>query len=441
MDKKQILDNVNNLTAEQLFDFICKGIVTLDELKNTGNLDALKRKKIEALLAEYDKKDDDVWNNARYTESGCRSYLDQFPRGKHVKEAREQIDYLERQGKEEQAKKLEILAELRRNSNSFTPGMLKGYLNNRIINRNDLINSGIPDEIIDRMDNIVTRELELGKTPDSIPSGYTEVYFWGIPGSGKTCALSAILSTAEKMGYLEIAQGPGYDYMTRLKNIFVNPIGFLPPPNTVETTQYLPFVLKKDEDKPRSVSLIEMSGEIFQCFYHTNAGTMNKLSDEHKNTFNSLIHFLKGNNRKIHFFFIDYGKGNNVDDDGYTQSDYLQAAATFFNNNDVLRESTDVIYLVITKSDLMPCNKNDRESEVSEYLSNSNFTAFINSLKARCKQYGINDGHLSAIPFSLGKVYFQNICCLDRDSSKKIIEILLRRIAPNRKSILDVFNK
>jgi hypothetical protein len=319
--------------------------------------------------------------------------------------------------------------------------MLRTYLNNGTISRRYLINSGIPNNIIGLLDNIVSPKLELGKTPDSIPDDYTEVYFWGIPGSGKTCALSAILSTAEKLGYLEIAQGPGYDYMNRLKNIFVKSVAFLPPPSPVETTQYLPFVLNKDNDRPRSVSLIELSGEIFQCFYHQIAGTPNKLSDTHKTTFNSLICFLKGTNRKIHFFFVDYERENNPDTDGYTQADYLQAAATFFKNNDVFGRSTDAIYLVITKSDLMPGPKNERINKISEYLSDHNFKAFVNSLKARCEQNGINAGNLTAIPFSLGKVYFQQICELDRDDAKKIIGILLERIPPKRTSILDVFNR
>jgi hypothetical protein len=448
MNKQQILQQVENLTAEELFNYICQGIVTLEELKNTGNLDATKRKAISNLQnkrKEEDRKraeeDDRKWEELRYTESGCRSYLEQYPAGRHAAEAKQKIDDWEEQRREEQKKKQEILDSVRRNPNSFTPGMLRTYLNDGIISRSDLVNFGIPKKIIGLLDNIVSPNLELGKTPDSIPDGYTEVYFWGIPGSGKTCALSAILSTAENFGYLEIAPGPGYDYMTRLKNIFFNPVAFLPPPSPVETTQYLPFVLKKDKDKPRSVSLIELSGEIFQCFYHQNAGRMDKLSDAHKDTFNSLIRFLKGKNRKIHFFFVDYEKENKPDADGYTQTDYLQAAATFFKNNDVFGNSTDAIYLVITKSDLMSGHKNERKNEIKEYLSNHNFKAFVNSLKARCKQHSINAGDLTAIPFSLGKVYFQQICELDRDDAKKIIGILLDRIPPKKTSILDVFNR
>lgn len=441
MDKNYILSHVEDFSAEQLCGSINQGIVTLQELKDTGNLDHSKRKAIVALQAKGEKEDDNAWERARYgNETVLSDYITKFPTSKHVEAAKEQIDDLKRQRDEDLAQKREIIEKVRRNPNSFTPRRVQEYLNNGTVNRSDLANSGIPDAIIDRLDNIVSPQLHLGETPHSIPDGYTEVYFWGIPGSGKTCVLSAILSTAERKGYLEIAQGPGYDYMTRLKNIFINPISFLPPPSPTDNTQYLPFVLKKGNDAPRSVSLIELSGEIFQCFYHKNANK-ELPTQQHEETLDTLLRFLSGNNRKIHFFFVDYEKENNIDVDGYTQADYLQAAATYFQNNDIFSDTTDAIYIVITKSDLMPCEQNERVDNLKQYLLDANFIAFINSLKARCKEHSINAGKMLATHFSLGNVYFQQICSFKSPTSENIIDILIRRITPNKKSILDVFNK
>jgi hypothetical protein len=441
MDKNYILSHIEDFSAEQLFGIINQGIVTLEELKDTGNLDHSKRKAIVALQTKGEKEDDNAWEKARYgNETVLTDYITKFPTGKHVEDAKQNIDHLKHQRDEDQAQKREIIEKVRRNPNSFTPRRIKEFLKDGTLNRSDLANSGIPDAIIDRLDNVVSPQLHLGETPYSIPDGYTEVYFWGIPGSGKTCVLSGILSTAERKGYLEIAQGPGYDYMTRLKNIFINPISFLPPPSPTDNTQYLPFVLKKGNDAPRSVSLIELSGEIFQCFYHKNANK-ELPTQQHEETLNTLLRFLSGNNRKIHFFFVDYEKENNIDVDGYTQADYLQAAATYFHNNDIFSNSTDAIYIVITKSDLMPCEQSERVDNLKEYLLDANFTAFINSLKARCKEHSINAGKMLATHFSLGNVYFTQICTFNNETSKNIIDILIRRIAPNKKSILDVFNK
>ncbi|MBK6571871.1 MAG: hypothetical protein IPG21_05290 [Saprospiraceae bacterium] len=283
----------------------------------------------------------------------------------------------------------------------------------------------------------------MGETPNSIPEGYTEVYFWGNPGSGKTCALAAVLSTAYKMGYLEIAQGPGYDYMLKLKNIFSNPISLLPAASPTDTTQYLPFVLKKpNETKSRSVSLIELSGEIFQCFLYKNANRPLP-SDQHIATFNSLIRFLNGNNRKIHFFFVDYNVENVPDSSGYTQADYLNSAATFFNDkeNNLFSKSTDAIYIVLTKSDLMKCEKGERVNQMKEYLQNNNYAALVNSLRSRCSENSINGNRILGTTFALGKVYFQQMCEFESETSENIIDILMRRIPPKTQSILDILNK
>ena len=443
MDRDYILNHLEELSAQQLFDAINYGIVSLEELKSSGNLDATKRKAIISLQKDLEKEDDTAWNNARYTEQGCRDYLTKYPIGKHVSEARQQIDYLEKERNKENAERNRIIEKLRNNPNSFTPGMLQTYLNNSTININDLLNAGIPNEIINCLDNIVTPQYQLGETPDFIPHGYTEVYFWGIPGSGKTCALAAVLSTANRKGFLQIARGPGYDYAVRLGNIFSQKISFLPAASPVDTTQYLPFSLKKPNEKhSRSVSLIELSGEIFQCFYNKISGKPLP-SQQHEDTFNSLIRFLNGGNRKIHFFFIDYNAENKPDADGRCQSDYLAAAATFFNDsqNNIFNKTTDAIYIVLTKSDLLTCDKNERVNLVKEHLQNNNFLSFVNSLRDRCVENSINGIRILGTPFALGKVYFQQICEFDPETADNIIDILMRRIKPQKQSILDIFNK
>ncbi len=443
MDIKYILDHVEELSAQQLLDAIDLKIVTLDQLIKSDNLDASKRKAIISLQNARYAEDDTEWHNAQYTEQGCLDYLLKYPAGKHIEKAHQKIEHFKRQSNQKNEERNQIIDKLRSNPNSFTPFQLRTHLDNNKITQNDLLNAGISIEIIKRIDNFISPEFKLGETPNSIPEGYTEVYFWGNPGSGKTCALAAILSTAEKMGYLEIDKGPGYDYMLKLKNIFSNPISFLPAASPTDTTQYLPFVLKKpNETKSRSVSLIELSGEIFQCFLYKNANKPLP-SDQHIATFNSLIQFLNGNNRKIHFFFVDYNVENVPDSSGYTQADYLNAAATFFNDkgNNLFRKSTDAIYIVLTKSDLMKCEKGERVNQMKEHLQNNNYSALVNSLRSRCSENSINGKRILGTPFALGKVFFQHMCEFDPETSTNIIDILLRRIQPKTHSILDILNK
>lgn len=444
MDKAYILNQVESLSVQQLFEAIIQGIITLEELRDTGNLDASKRKQILILIKQQDKEEEDFWENAKHTELGCRNYLTKFPAGKFVFEAKNTINLNEHQKEKIERDRKDIIEELKANPNAHGTYKIKTLLNDKVITKDDLLVAGIPLKIINFLDKeIIRKEPKLGETPESIPEGFTEVYFWGIPGSGKTCALGAVLRAAENKGYLEIAWGDGSDYSYQLKNIFLNPISILPDRTPVETTQYLPFTLKTPDEKfARSVSLIELSGEIFECFIYKNNNKPLK-SPHHEATFNSLTNFLNGSNRKIHFFFIDYIDKNTTDDKGYCQSDYLGATATFFDNkqNNFFGKTTDAIYIVLTKSDLMSCEKDDRIQKLKSYLQSNNFNAFINSLRSKCKKHHINGRRILGTPFSLGKVYFNVLCDFDPEAAENILDILMRRIKPKKESILDVLNK
>lgn len=453
MEKYYILNHIEDLSAEQLAGEVTQGNVTLEELQSTGNLDATKRNKIKSLIKGKDDADNAAWGSAQYgNESVLRDYITNFPNGLHVIEAREAIDRLRNEKAEANAKKDEIINKIKRNPNSYSPDEIEDYLANGTLTKDELESDcGIPRSAINNLGQIVAPNLVLGKTPDSIPVGYTEVYFWGGTGSGKTCALGAVLRVAEEQGYLRIATGPGYQYALQLKNIFSDDNvanDFLPPPTPVENNQYLPFSLKKPKEKnSRSVSLIELSGEIFKCFFNKNAGIPFP-TQSHADTFNSLSSFLKSDNRKLHFFFVDYDRENKPDAQGLTQSDYLNAAATYFMNNKVFDKTTDAIYVVVTKSDLFIdedgnaiIGDNEKIKYAINYLLQKNYSSFINSLKENCERYSINGGILKVLPFSLGKVYFKQICNFDGSEASHIVDILMERIRCSRKSILDVFNK
>lgn len=450
MDKQYILNHVNEFSAEQLSNFIKEGHVTLEELRKTELLDNSMRKAILRLLEAEAKADDDSWEKVRFgTEITLIDWINNNPNNKHVQDAKDRVKYLQEERQKILSQKQGILDIIRRNPNHYNAKDIRNFLNNGTISELELREyCHVPQSAIDNLDKIKAPNLNIGKTPDSIPDGYTEVYFWGYKGSGKTCALGAVLHMAEKKGYLNIATGPGNRYAMQLKNIFSDDgvaNDFLPAPSPVETTQYLPFTLKNpNERQSRSVSLIELSGEVFLCFAHKNAGEPFP-TQSHENTFNSLNKFLKSNNRKVHFFFIDFDRENKPDDNGMTQSDYLAAASTYFKNNAVFGKTTDAIYVVLTKSDLMidesgnPIPKDKRVEYAKKHLTGHNYLAFVNTLKDNCKKYSINGKKLTVEPFSLGKVYFKDICNFDGTAAANIVEILMERIAGTKKSILGEF--
>lgn len=449
MNKESILSNVADLTADQLFDAIRNCIVTLSDLNSTGNLEISKKNKIKSMLQQLDILDDASWEKAKYgKESILIDYISNFPNGKYVDNAKQKIDNLEQQRIRANSEKIKILENLKKNPNYYPPFKIKEMLNESLT-ESDLLSCNIPQSAIDSLENFVIPQFNLGEPPSEIPSGFTEVYFWGFTGSGKTCALGAILKMAENKGYLNLVPSSGINYATKLKNIFSDDgkaNDFLPKPTNMEESQYIPFTLRGQNDKEaRSVSLIEISGEIFKCFFAVNAGEKFP-SVSHDRTYNALSSFLKSSNRKIHFFFVDVNKDNVPDDDGYCQSDYLSSAANYFNKNNIFNKYTDAIYVVLTKSDLLKDEKNEfipypkRAKYAVEYLKGNNYSAFVNTLKNICKSNSINDGKLTVEPFSLGKVYFQKICDFEGTSAGEIVEILMKRIRPSKKSLFDFFN-
>ena len=463
MEEDFFLNRVEDLTAQQLADAITQGIVTLEALRATNNLDSTKRRAIIAIQAkneqtdnalqlQIDQEDEGAWDRAKYgNENSLRDYISNFPIGKYVDEAKQRIEYLDSQRRVQSTQKYIVLDKIRQNPNSYSPHEIIDYLSNGMLTRDELIDyCKIPESAINSLENIKTPYLQLGETPSVIPEGFTEVYFWGGVGSGKTCALGAVLQMAERKGLLNISAGPGYHYANQLKNIFSHngkADDFLPAPSPVETTQYLPFSLQKaNESVVRSVSLIELSGEVFKCFFYKNAG-LQFPTQSHEDTFNSLNRFLQSKNRKIHFFFIDYDKDNRPDQNGICQSDYLAAASTFFKNNDVFDKSTDAVYIVLTKSDLMidqdgmEFNEYIKRVDFAKTYLRTNYISFINTIQNSCKKYSINGGKLEVEPFSLGKVYFQQICDFDGTAADKLVEILIERIVGTRRGFFDFLTK
>ena len=440
MNEQQILNNIGSLTAEQLFGEIKCGNISFDKLKATGDLDDIKRKKIADLLSELDKKDDEAWTKIKYStnEMDFRHYITNFPKGKYIIEAEDEIEKIRIENERAGIERAEIIRKI--GSNELTPDVVQRYLNQGIVDEETLKNKcKIPIEIIERIKKYrpISGDI-LGTVPTKIPSGFTEVFFWGIPNSGKTCALSTILNTAHKKGYMQTGEGEGLKYLHTLKNLYKTDdnIGYLLE-TTADKTQYLPFTLKKETEKyARSVALFELSGEVFKCFCKKNTGE--PLDGILEETFQTLNIFLSDDNRKIHFFFIDYDP-TSVEQDNYTQSDYLEEASKYFTKNKIFSKSTDAIYVVITKSDLIDgYGTNDvlLANNINQYIDD-NFKAFDNYLNNLCRKESINAGKYEIIPFSIGNVYCKRICKINRKPAEIIINRLFERIQPQRKTLFD----
>ena len=438
MEKKDYIAKLEDLTAEQIVEGIIAGIVTFEALKRTGEFGADKQKSVKTFLR---KKDDEAFAAAN-TVAALQNYLSIFPAGNHVDEATEKIRMIRDEEIAEERKQYErekMLGEIKEDINEYTPDEIIDKLSGEVLD--DLCRElDIDAQMIRNYTEPTLKFNVIPQSEEDIPAGYTDVFFWGIPSSGKTCALSAIFSTIKKSYSMEAPDCDlkfGATYRDSLTNIFRNDCGYLPGRTNRDRTQYMPFLLyKRGEKSKRKISFFELSGEVFKYFYEK-ANSSHIIDDydreDIEKSFQTLELLLQSNNQKIHFFFIDYNQEtkHSIDSNGLTQGNYLEAAATYFRDAkkagkpvDIFKKKTDAVYVVVTKSDEM--RGDDRNASAKSFL-NENFGAFMDVLKNQCNRHSVD---FRVKLFSIGDVYFKKICKINRAYSIDIIEDLMNRVKP-----------
>lgn len=374
------------------------------------------------------QRDEEAWAEAKGidTESSYRRYIENFPRGLHVAEANNRIRELLVGQKES------IIRALVEDRNAYSLNYIKacGITADDLRGRITDSKGAVRDEVL-RSWNRQQKNLSMGISPKEIPTGSTEVYFWGVPASGKTCAMAAILSMANQAGYYEPREGEGLGYMTDLSTAFIADPGIpavtLPDRSPVESTQYLPLTLNEtvgNEIKEHKLSIVEISGEIFECFAFELQNRPFK-TDKHRETYEQLKSYLENkDNPKYHFFILDSQPAMNSN-----QMAYLQQAALYFKTRKIFNETTQGISLIVTKSDVLSPNRKEWV-ECATQCAQKHFPALVTSLKKIVGPpanggLGLSDGTLKVIPLSIGEVFFKSLCIFDPEPASVLIDLLI----------------
>lgn len=323
-----------------------------------------------------------------------------------------------------------LLELIRQDHNLLSSAACNDIISRGILNRNDLSKCGIDNGFINKMlTNARSQNFEPARPLQTIAEPCTEVYFWGIPFSGKTCALGAILSAA-KNGLAARSMIPdnscqGFGYMNRLSTIFSpGRICRLPGGTPVTSTYEMRFDLEDQEHKIHHVACIDLAGELFTCMFMKDAGE--QMREDQKQALETLHNILlenRSNNRKIHFFFIEYGAEKRIYN-GLPQAEYLNSAAAHLNSIGLFDSNTDAIYVLISKVD-NASYEGSLEEHLLKYMT-KNYLGFYNNLLLICKEHGINKGLVKIVPFSIGNVCFKDYCQFDATSATKMVDLLVR---------------
>ncbi|MDE7380960.1 MAG: hypothetical protein K2N03_02375 [Muribaculaceae bacterium] len=452
----------------------------------------------EALLSHRDRYpysaymediDDGVWNNlvmSKGLSGACEDYIREFPDGLHVKEVEdirkaaeewEDVKYYREcaevkeyisnhSGSPFLHEAEELLNELKREEIEKMKGQASAYESSYLLR---LVDSGVFSErelvvqgVIERGDiqNIRNIEETRRTLPDILTeiancrkeclADATDVFFFGIPSTGKSCILMGLTGT-DTLNYNAVKGGG--PYAAALNQYLVGGITVGQTPGDFIATIPAEIVL---EDSVHPLNLVEMSGEEFA--FKLAGNEEGKVSFEDMGTGASQL--LRNSNRKVFFIIIDPttmtisfnhdvperdADGNvKLNADGnpimmirkfnINQRITLKKLVDVLmdpDNKDVM-EKVDAINFIVTKADVLDRNQNgnDRESEAYERFV-TNFGQELKRLIKFCAANGINitsdtktNGHPRLYTFSLGRFKVGGFFTYDSYDSEKLVQVI-----------------
>jgi len=364
-----------------------------------------------------DLNDDNDWENACLMSStdAYRRYLDQHPNGKHAYEAQSKI--------QASAGHDIFIDELMEDPNSHDAREIQTKVGNNVISWEDIAQVFGEDKKEAIKAFKLPSPLPEKNPPTKLQGNSTEVYFWGTPSSGKTCALGSIISNAQSMGILEMLDCSGKDYMTRLSNIFGKE-GFctFPDSTSVENIQEMILKLRDKKSRQHKLTLIDLAGELFRSAYFKRNSLF--LSQDKADTLDIALNYLKDSrNEKIHFFVVEYGAHDN-EWEGLKMVNYLDNMISFLKKENIFRKSTVGVYVLVTKCDKIQCPIEERPKMAFEYVTQK-MPSFWNNLESTCKKASVGD--LKVLSFSVGDVFAKNLCKFEGADTIKVIGKLITK--------------
>lgn len=475
------VDEANKL-YEEVEDYIqsyWKGVEegawnSLDIDNNTALLDYLEKYPHSSHKAEID---DLYWTNMNKENlSDVESYLNNSPFSLHKKEAelikKSSVEWVQVKNSNDifeiskyiknnpnspfldQAKFLQIklkqdeIQKMKTAPNAYEVGTLLRFINEGVFTKSELINqdvltNGVFDTINDPdiMDSLPDIQQAIDNSVPECKAGYTDVYFFGIPSTGKTCILMG-LSRAESL-HINLAHGGG-DYADALQQ-FID-AGLTVPQTKMGFAATLEATI--DEERSNSqhkINLIEMAGEDFAKKI---AGNQEHIFDfESMGT--GVTELLSNNNKKVFFLIIDpttnvinykrreiTGYDEETGDPIYglmqircNQQNLIAKLVDLFaySGNAEIMKKVDSIHIIVTKADLLGADTIKRDEEALKIFNTKYGNNILTPLIRLCKEYNINV-HTKFRPklytFSLGKFYVGGVYEYDSTDSDKLVKAI-----------------
>lgn len=254
--------------------------------------------------------------------------------------------------------------------------------------------------------------------------GNTDIYFFGVPGSGKTCVLAGLLSLSGQLGFDfdPRGEGGGGPYAVELQNYARS--SMLPPKTDDYYIQVIDCQIDDENKNTHNISFIEMAGEKTRDFaFMENPTSLDALGQ-------GAAGLLQNNNNKVIFFVIDpTNEQYVVMDDGtvqlYKQDNVLNCVAALLSKNKDLMKKVTAIHIILTKSDTL--GEYADANVIKDRLTQQGYQAVLNRIRKICETYDINKAtgfQVGLFPFRVGKFMPGDVYTFDETDALKILRVI-----------------
>ena len=382
------------------------------------------------------------WNNVKLTNDifCVNDYIRNNPNTPFKNQAQVQLMGLKQQE----------IGMMRTNPNSYEVNRLLRLINDGIFSDHELINAKVmTDTVLETLRNHdinadlpdIRQAIENSRA--ECKDGYTDVFFFGVPSTGKTCVLMG-MSRSNSL-HINLASGGG-DYAAALQQY--TDVGVTVPrtPGTFVTTLEATISSVSDQGGAvHKINLVEMSGEEFAFDIANNPDRIFTFEQMGSGA----TQLLKNANRKVFFLIIDPTANvvrinrEIVVQDGFdedtgepithtdlqycvvNQRTLIQKMVDLFTDpgNAEIMKKVDSIHIIMTKSDTLG-NPVEREEKALNIFQQKFSGDILKPLIDLCEEYNINSRtnfHPNLYTFSLGTFYVGGLYEYEQTDSDRLV--------------------
>lgn len=438
--------------------------------------------------------DDSVWALIdKKNMQEVQNYLNKFPNGNHVSEAQKIQSYYhewpmistsrdlfvindyiqnnpespflgEAQSIFYELKRIEIF-NMQSNPNSCSVDRLMQMFDKKIFTDTELVYEGVlTPQILETLrnpeylDNLPDINTALQNSIPECKDGYTDVYLFGVPSTGKTCVLMG-LSGASSLD-IKLASGGG-DYAVALQQ-FVE-AGMTVPSTPTESVATLEATMTSsiNDNAIHKVNLVEMAGEQLVNDIANNPHKIFSFEDMGAGA----TELLKNDNRKVFFLIIDptvnvvTRNREVVEYDIHTGEPSVRVERQVVNQQLIVKKMVDLfeleenaeimkkvdsINIIMTKADTLG-SEIEREDKAMQIFNSKYRDRILRNLIEIGKKYEINaptNYRPKLFTFSLGKFYVGGLYEYDQTDSDLLVNAIRNSTRGYKKeSFLDKVKK